>query len=75
MSRWRRFSAIVRIGARITAVVRVRAETVEQARAAALAKAQKEARTRWPDPAERKVMTRDKYVLIFLFEGHVRDAV
>ncbi len=74
MSRWRRFSAIVQDGKLTVSVVRVRAETIEKAKVAALAKAQKEASTAWPDDKMRMLMTSGKFEVIFLFEGHVRDA-
>lgn len=75
MSRHRHFSAIVQDGNLTTSVVRVHASDAEKAKAAALRKAAKEARTAWPDDATRKLMTRDKFSVSHLFTGHVKEAV
>lgn len=74
MSRWQRFSAIVQDGRRRVQVVRVVAADAVAARAAALRKAQKEAMSPPSDGAERKVMTRDKFVVHSVYRGHLRDA-
>lgn len=74
MSRFKRFSAIIQDGKLSTWIVRVRAGDADAARAKAVALAEQEAMTVYPDAEVRKLMTRDKFSVSHLFQGHVRDA-
>jgi len=75
MGRHRRYTAVVQDGALTVWIVRVLSSTIQKASVAALAKARKEARRKYPDDSVRKLMTKDSWRLIALFHGHARDGM
>lgn len=72
-SRHRRFTAIVQDGSRMTWLVRTTAPDAAQAARKAVARAQKEAISRYPDPIHRKMMTNNYFAISHLFHGHARE--